>query len=159
MRAVVQRVQSASVSVQGKEVSAIGPGLLVLLGVGAGDGARDLEWMVRKVTQLRIFQDEAGKMNRSVKEVGGALLVVSQFTLYGDVRQGNRPSFIEAQEPGAANATYEAFCQGCEAAGLRVSRGVFRAEMKVSLVNDGPVTLWLESPSPVRLSTRPADRR
>jgi D-tyrosyl-tRNA(Tyr) deacylase len=145
MRAVVQRVSSASVSVSGETVSSIGKGLLVLLGVGKEDAEADLDYLAEKVIGLRVFEDEAGKMNRSVLEAGGALLVVSQFTLYGDARKGRRPSFTDAMEPGRANELYQAFCVRCRALGAQVGEGVFRADMKVALVNDGPVTLLLDS--------------
>lgn len=145
MRAVVQRVSTASVSVGGETVSSIGPGLLVLLGVGQDDTEADVSYMAEKLVGLRIFEDEAGKMNRSVLDVGGELLIVSQFTLFGDVKKGKRPSFIDAMEPGRANELYKACCEACRALGVKVSEGVFRAEMKVSLVNEGPVTLLVDS--------------
>lgn len=145
MRSVVQRVLSASVTVEGQKVSEIGPGLLVLLGVGKGDTEADLDWMVKKVSQLRIFEDEAGKMNRSVMDGSKALIAVSQFTLYGDAGKGNRPSFIDAMEPTEAKRLYELFCERLRALGLTVGTGIFAADMKVSLVNDGPVTIVLES--------------
>jgi len=145
MRAVVQRVSSASVSVNGQLVSSIGQGLLVLLGVGKEDGLPALALLADKVVGLRIFEDEQGKMNRSVLERGGELLVVSQFTLYGDARKGRRPSFTDAMEPEGANALYQRFCEACRQRGVKVSEGVFRAEMKVALVNEGPVTLLLDS--------------
>lgn len=145
MRAVVQRVLSSSVEVAGQKVSAIGPGLMVLLGVGKGDGEADVDWMVEKIAHLRIFEDEAGKMNRSVLEGSKEVLVVSQFTLYGDARKGRRPSFVEACEPGEAKRLYELFCERARAVGLKVGTGVFAADMKVALVNDGPVTLILDS--------------
>ncbi len=145
MRAVVQRVSSASVCVGGERISAIGPGLLVLLGVGKNDGEAELRWLAEKVVGLRIFEDEAGKMNRSLLDAGGELLVVSQFTLYGDVRKGRRPSFVEAMEPTRANELYLHFCGACRGLGASVSQGIFQAHMQVALVNDGPVTLVLES--------------
>lgn len=145
MRAVVQRVSSASVAVGTETVSTIGPGLLVLLGVGRGDGEREVAWLAEKVVGLRIFEDGAGKMNRGLLETGGELLVVSQFTLYGDVRKGKRPSFVGAMEPSRAAELYGAFCEACATLGARVSRGVFRAEMRVALVNEGPVTLILQT--------------
>lgn len=147
MRSVVQRVQSASVTVEGKTISEIGPGLLVLLGVGKGDTGTDLDWMVKKVSQLRIFENEAGKMNRSVLETTKQLIAVSQFTLYGDARKGNRPSFIDAMEPVEAKRMYDEFCERLRALGLTVGTGVFGADMKVALVNDGPVTIVLDSRS------------
>ncbi len=145
MRAVVQRVLSASVEVAGERVGTIGRGLLVLLGVGKGDREQDVAWLAEKVVGLRVFEDGAGKMNRGLLEAGGELLVVSQFTLYGDVRKGKRPSFVDAMEPGRAAELYESFCEACRAQGARVERGVFRAEMKVALVNEGPVTLVLQT--------------
>jgi len=146
VRAVVQRVSRASVEVEGQRVGAIGPGLLVLLGAGAGDGAADVAYLVDKVVNLRIFADEAGKMNRSVLEVGGGVLAVSQFTLYGDARKGRRPAFTGALEPGAADALYREFVAGLRAAGVaEVATGVFGAMMEVELVNSGPVTILLDS--------------
>ncbi|MGA9523117.1 MAG: D-aminoacyl-tRNA deacylase [Myxococcaceae bacterium] len=149
MRSVVQRVLSASVTVEGDgvshRVSEIGPGLLVLLGVGRGDTETDLEWMVKKVANLRIFEDDQGKMNRSVLDGSRQVIAVSQFTLYGDARKGNRPSFIDACEPGEAKRLYELFCERLRALGLTVGTGIFAADMKVALVNDGPVTILLDS--------------
>lgn len=146
MRAVVQRVSHASVTVEGQRVGEIEAGLLVLLGAGAGDVPSDLEYIVDKLVNLRIFADDAGKMNRSVLDIGGGVLVVSQFTLYGDARKGRRPSFIDALEPGAAKALYEQSLVALRAAGVtRVAAGVFAADMKVELLNDGPVTLLLDS--------------
>jgi D-tyrosyl-tRNA(Tyr) deacylase len=147
MRAVVQRVLEASVTVEGKTVSEMGPGLLVLLGVGKGDGAEEAAWMADKIANLRIFEDEQGKMNRSLLEGSRTAVVVSQFTLYGDARKGRRPSFIEACEPEEANRLYEECCARLRELGLRVGTGVFRAQMKVALVNDGPVTILLETPT------------
>jgi D-tyrosyl-tRNA(Tyr) deacylase len=146
MRAVVQRVSRASVTVDTRVTGAIDRGLLVLLGAGAGDGPADLAYIVDKVVNLRIFPDDAGKMNRSVLDVGGGVLVVSQFTLYGDVRQGRRPAFTGALEPVAAKALYEQCLAAIRAAGVaRVEAGEFAADMKVDLVNDGPVTILLDS--------------
>jgi len=146
MRAVVQRVSRASVTVEGRVTGAIERGLLVLLGAGADDGDKDLAYVVDKVVNLRIFADDAGKMNRSVIDVGGGVLVVSQFTLYGDARQGRRPAFISALEPVAAKALYEQALQAIRAAGVtRVEAGEFGADMAVELVNDGPVTILLDS--------------
>lgn len=146
MRAVVQRVSHASVTVEGQRVGEIEAGLLVLLGAGAGDVQSDLEYIVDKLVNLRIFADDAGKMNRSVLDIGGGVLVVSQFTLYGDARKGRRPSFIDALEPGAAKALYEQSLVALRAAGVaRVAAGVFAADMKVDLRNDGPVTMLLDS--------------
>jgi D-tyrosyl-tRNA(Tyr) deacylase len=145
MRAVVQRVSEASVRVDGKLVGEIGPGLVVLLGVGQGDTEKDAELLADKSVNLRIFEDEAGQMNRSVLEVGGGLLVVSQFTLYGDARKGRRPSFIDAAPPEEANRLYRHFVERARTSGLAVAEGVFRAMMDVALVNRGPVTLLLDS--------------
>lgn len=145
MRAVVQRVQRASVSVNGEVVGAIDRGLLVFLGVGKEDTEKDLEFMVWKIPRLRVFEDGEGKMNLSVLEVGGAVLCVSQFTLYGDCRRGLRPSFDEAAPPEIAKYYYEEFLRRLKAAGVPVASGVFGAFMKVELVNDGPVTILLES--------------
>lgn len=146
MKAVVQRVLEASVTVEGQRVSQIGPGLLVLLGVGKGDAEADAEWMAEKVANLRIFEDEAGKLNRSLLEGSKQVIVVSQFTLYGDAQKGRRPSFIDALEPVEANRLYELCCSRLRELGLSVGTGVFRADMKVGLINDGPVTILLESP-------------
>ncbi len=145
MRAVVQRVDRASVSVAGAEVGRIGRGLLVYLGVGKGDGEADVEYLAAKVAGLRIFPDEAHSMNRSVLEAGGEALVISQFTLHGDVRRGKRPSFDGAMEPAVAEALYEAFAARLAALGVPVARGVFGAMMQVESVNDGPVTILLDS--------------
>jgi D-aminoacyl-tRNA deacylase len=139
MRALVQRVSSASVSVDGEQISEIGPGMLVLLGVRRGDGRGEAERLARKLLALRIFEDEVGRMNRSVRDVGGELLCVSQFTLYGDARKGNRPSFVEAAEPEEARALYESVREA-----LGAESGRFGARMAVTLVNDGPVTLLVE---------------
>jgi D-tyrosyl-tRNA(Tyr) deacylase len=145
MRAVVQRVNEASVQVEGATVGRIGAGLLVLLGVGQGDGDDDAAALADKVLHLRIFPDDAGHMNRSLLETGGDVLVVSQFTLYGDARKGRRPSFIDAAAPEEANRLYGLFVARLRASGLRVEEGVFRALMDVALVNHGPVTLLLDS--------------
>jgi D-tyrosyl-tRNA(Tyr) deacylase len=145
VRAVVQRVSEASVRVEGATVGHIGPGLLVLLGVGQGDGDDDAGYLADKVLNLRIFPDEAGHMNRSVLDAAGGLLVVSQFTLYGDARRGRRPSFIAAAAPDEANRLYARFVALLRESGLRVEEGVFRANMDVALVNQGPVTLLLDS--------------
>ncbi len=148
MRAVVQRVSRAAVRVEGRAVGEIGPGLLVLLGVAPGDGEREAGWMADKLAALRIFEDAEGKMNRSVADAGGGLLVVSQFTLYGDARKGNRPSFTGAAPPEPANALYERVCALLREKQLPVAQGVFRAMMSVELVNEGPVTILLDSPAP-----------
>ncbi|MCX7622938.1 MAG: D-aminoacyl-tRNA deacylase [Thermomicrobium sp.] len=145
MRVLVQRVSRASVSVDGRIVSAIGPGLLLLVGVRRGDDPAIAAWMAQKVANLRIFEDDAGKMNRSVLEVGGSTLVVSQFTLYADVRKGRRPSFVEAAPPEEARPLVDAFADALRRLGLAVETGVFGAHMQVELVNDGPVTIWLDS--------------
>jgi D-tyrosyl-tRNA(Tyr) deacylase len=146
VRAVVQRVSRAGVEVEGRRVGGIGPGLLVLLGAGAGDGTADVAYLVDKVANLRIFADPAGKMNRSVLDTGGGVLAVSQFTLYGDARKGRRPAFTGALEPAAAQTLYEAFVAGLRAAGVaEVATGVFGAMMEVELVNSGPVTILLDS--------------
>jgi D-tyrosyl-tRNA(Tyr) deacylase len=139
-------VSSASVTVEGAVTGAIERGLLVLLGAGAGDGANDLSYIVDKIANLRIFPDDAGKMNRSVLDIGGAVLVISQFTLYGDARQGRRPAFTGALEPVAAKALYLQSLDALRAAGVaRVEAGIFAADMAVALVNDGPVTILLDS--------------
>jgi D-tyrosyl-tRNA(Tyr) deacylase len=145
MRAVVQRVKSARVEVDGAVVGAIERGLLVYLGFGKGDTAEDRAWVLSKIAGLRVFEDAAGKMNLGVQDVGGALLLVSQFTLYGDVRRGRRPSFDDAMPPDQAAAEYEAAVRDARATGLRVETGRFRADMQVFSVNDGPVTLWIDS--------------
>lgn len=145
MRAVLQRVLSASVTVDGKVTGEIGPGLLVLLGVGKGDTDADLEWMADKIAGMRIFEDEAGKMNRSLLDTSKAMLCVSQFTLYADTRKGRRPSFIDAGPPEEAKVMYAKFCERSRGLGLTVAEGIFAADMKVALVNDGPVTIWLDS--------------
>lgn len=145
MRAVVQRVTRAAVRVGGEVSGEIGPGLLVLLGVARDDGEADARAMADKLAGLRIFEDAAGKMNLAVAEVGGALLVVSQFTLLGDGRRGNRPSFVEAAPPAPADALYQRVCALLREKGLPVATGVFRAQMAVELVNDGPVTILLDT--------------
>ena len=145
MRVVVQRVSEASVRVDGRVVGQIGRGLLVLLGVGLGDTDKDAEFLVDKVLNLRIFRDEAGAMNRSLLEVSGELLVVSQFTLYGDARKGRRPSFIDAAPPEEANRLYRHYAERARGSGLRVEEGVFKAMMDVALVNEGPMSILLDS--------------
>jgi D-tyrosyl-tRNA(Tyr) deacylase len=145
VRAVVQRVTRAEVRVEGKVVGSIGKGLAVLLGVARDDGEPDADLLADKVAALRIFEDAAGKMNLAAQEVQGAVLVVSQFTLLGDARKGNRPSFVDAAEPAQANALYERLCARVREKGLPVATGVFRAEMQLELVNDGPVTILLDS--------------
>jgi D-tyrosyl-tRNA(Tyr) deacylase len=144
MRVVLQRVSSARVSVAGRDVGAIARGLLLLVGFTPGDDDSTLRWMADKVATLRIFPDEEGRMNRSVEEVGGQILVVSQFTLYGDARKGRRPSFVDAATPAVAEPLYESFVAIVRARGLGVATGEFGAMMEVSLINEGPVTLILE---------------
>jgi len=144
LRALVQRVAWAKVEVDGEITGAIERGLLVYLGAGKGDGDSERAYVLQKVIGLRIFEDQAGKMNLSVEDVGGALLVVSQFTLYGDVRRGRRPSFDEAMPPAEAEKAYEAFITEARAR-IHVEAGRFRAHMRVSSLNDGPVTLWIDS--------------
>ena len=145
MRAVIQRVSRANVTVEDEVVGRIGKGLLVLLGVATGDDEPAAEYLAEKTLGLRIFEDDAGKMNRSVAEVGGGVLVVSQFTLYGDVRKGKRPSFDQAARPEEAKRLYEYFVQRIRAAGIECAAGRFQAMMDVELVNDGPVTILLDS--------------
>ncbi len=147
MRAVIQRVSGASVRVDSRVVGEIGPGLLVLLGVAKTDSEKDALFLAEKIVNLRIFADEAGKMNRSLIDLGGALLAVSQFTLYGDTRKGRRPGFDAAAPAEAARVLYESFVAAARAHGVHVETGVFQAHMAVSLVNDGPVTLLVESTS------------
>lgn len=145
MRAVIQRVERASVSVEGEIRGQIGAGFLVLIGVEEGDGDVDFKYIADKVPNLRVFEDEQGKMNRSLLDVGGEVLAVSQFTLLGDARGGRRPSFITAARPETADPMYERLVADWRARGIRVETGVFGAHMKVSLVNDGPVTILLDS--------------
>lgn len=145
MRLVAQRVSSASVEVDGDVVGSIGPGVLVLLGVGQGDEEKDASYLADKVATLRIFEDDAGKMNRSVEDISGAVLTVSQFTLYGDCRKGRRPGFSDAASPERADELYQYFVACLQQRGLEVATGIFQADMAVQLVNDGPVTLLLDS--------------
>lgn len=145
MRCVIQRVSSASVISEGEQTGAIEKGFMVLVGVCAEDTEKDVKYMAEKVPNLRIFEDEQGKMNLSLKDVGGAMLAVSQFTLYGDARGGRRPSFTAAARPEAANALYEQLVAAWRAQGITVETGRFRTEMQVSLVNDGPVTILMDS--------------
>ncbi|MBN1883522.1 MAG: D-tyrosyl-tRNA(Tyr) deacylase [Deltaproteobacteria bacterium] len=145
MRAVVQRVSRARVDVEDLTVGEIGMGLCVLLGVERGDGEADLAYVFDKIVNLRIFEDDEGKMNRSLLEVGGALLVVSQFTLLGDVRKGRRPSFVAAEEPGRANELYEQFLARAREMSIETAGGVFQAMMDVTLTNQGPVTFIVDS--------------
>lgn len=147
MRALVQRVTRGRVTVAGREAGRIDAGLVVLLGAGVADGAAEAVWLARKVAGLRIFGDAEGRMNRDVREAGGGALVVPQFTLYGDARRGRRPAFTGAAPPEVAEPLFEAFCASLASEGVEVARGVFRAHMEVELVNDGPVTIWLESPA------------
>jgi len=146
VRALVQRVSQASVEVAGDRVSEIGPGLLVLVAAGPGDGAEQAAWMAGKVARLRILPDADGRMNRSVLDAGGEVLAVSQFTLYGDASRGNRPGFTAAAPPEEAEPLVDRFASELRELGVPVSQGVFGAHMHVALVNDGPVTIWLESP-------------
>ena len=145
MRGVVQRVARARVEVAGDIVGEIGPGLLVLLAVSRDDSAEDADYLSEKITNLRIFADEEGKMNRSLLEIQAEMLVVSQFTLYGDVRRGRRPSYTEAAEPQKANALYEYFVERVRNLGIRVQTGIFQGMMDISLTNQGPVTILLDS--------------
>ncbi len=145
MRAVVQRVHAARVEVADIVVGEIGPGLCVFVGTGTGDEERDLVYVVDKITHLRVFQDDAAKMNLSVKQTGGAILAVSQFTVYGDVRKGRRPSFAHAMEPTAAKLVYENFVAKLRERDLRVQTGTFGANMRVHVDNDGPVTILIDS--------------
>ena len=145
MRAVIQRVEKASVSVEGEIRGQIGAGFLVLIGVEEGDGDADFKYIADKVPNLRVFEDDQGKMNRSLLDVGGEVLAVSQFTLLGDARGGRRPSFIAAARPETADPMYERLVAEWRARGIRVETGVFGAHMKVALVNDGPVTILLDS--------------
>lgn len=145
MRAVVQRVVKADVTVEEKVTGSIGKGLMVLLGVEDEDEEGDAAYLAEKIAGLRIFEDEDGKMNRSVKDVGGDLLAVSQFTLFGDCRKGKRPSFIKAARPDQANALYRKFVALCQEQGLHVEEGIFQAEMLVRIYNDGPVTILIDS--------------
>jgi len=145
MRAVIQRVSMGRVIIDGKEHSRIGPGILVLLGVGKGDTPEDAHSLARRITELRIFQDEVGKMNRSIVEVGGQILAVSQFTLLGNCRKGRRPSFDAAAPPDIARELYDRFVKEIDALGVPVATGVFQAMMDVELTNQGPVTFVLDS--------------
>ena len=145
MRAVVQRVAEADVSAEGRTTGSIGPGLVVLLGVEEGDSERDADYMADKITGLRIIEDEAGKMNLSIKDAGGKILAVSQFTLLGDARKGKRPSFSSAARPEEANRLYRYFISKVNDCGVATEEGVFQAEMMVRIYNDGPVTILLDS--------------
>ncbi len=142
----MQRVTRASVTVQGSVTGAIGAGLLLMIGATHDDGAPQVRWLAAKIAGLRVFADDAGKMNRDVREAGGGVLVIPQFTLYGDARHGKRPEFTAAARPEVAEPLYEHFCTELAALGVHVERGVFRAHMQVELLNDGPVTLMVETP-------------
>jgi D-tyrosyl-tRNA(Tyr) deacylase len=145
MRACIQRVSEARVTVDCDVAGQIGRGLVVLLGIGTGDGEAEASWLAEKIVGLRIFEDDASKMNHSLAEVGGAMLVVSQFTLYGDCRKGRRPSFITAAKPELAERLYEDFVARVRSYGVEVATGRFREQMLVSIANDGPVTLWIDT--------------
>ncbi|MFD1394010.1 D-aminoacyl-tRNA deacylase [Lacticaseibacillus jixianensis] len=145
MRAVLQRVSQASVTIEGRTTGQIQQGFLILLGVGPQDTPADVDWLVNKISKLRVFSDEQGKMNLALAAVGGAVLVVSQFTLYADVRRGNRPSFTAAAAPALGQRLYEAFLTKFEATGIPVAHGEFGADMQVALTNDGPVTILLDT--------------
>ncbi len=146
MRALLQRVSSASVSVDGTTVSSIQQGLLILLGIEEADDASDIDWLCGKITRLRIFEDEEGKMNRSIQDIGGEALVVSQFTLHASTKKGNRPSFLKSAPPAISEPLYNTFCKALETElGKTIGRGIFGAEMQVSLINNGPVTIWIDS--------------
>ena len=144
MKLVVQRVKKAEVKVDGNIIGKIDKGFLVLIGIKVGDTKEQADYLVKKLCNLRVFSDETDKMNLSIKDVKGKLLIVSQFTLYGDCSQGNRPSFIEAARPEEANPLYEYFCNQCELNNIEVQKGIFGADMKVELINDGPVTIIIE---------------
>lgn len=145
MKALLQRVSEAGVTVGARRVAEIGPGLLVLLCVEAGDGEAEADYLARRIAALRVFEDDAGKMNRSVRDVGGSVLVVSQFTLAAEVNRGHRPGFSGAAPPDAAQPLIERFCANLRDHGVPVQTGEFAAHMKVALVNDGPVTIWLDT--------------
>lgn len=147
MKAVIQRVSEAKVVVEGRNVGEIGRGIMVLLGVEKGDAEKDADWLAEKIARLRIFEDEAGKMNLSVQDIGGGLLIVSQFTLAGNCAKGRRPSFDTAAPPHEANRLYEYFVEKTKSLGIPSQTGIFQADMKVHLVNDGPVTFILRSPA------------
>ena len=144
MKLVVQRVKKAELKVDGNIIGKIDKGFLVLIGIKVGDTKEQADYLVKKLCNLRVFSDENDKMNLSIKDVKGKLLIVSQFTLYGDCSQGNRPSFIEAARPEEANPLYEYFCNQCELNNIEVQKGIFGADMKVELINDGPVTIIIE---------------
>lgn len=144
MRLVIQRVKSASVKVEGETVGKIEKGFLVLIGIKVGDTREQADYLAKKLCNLRVFTDENDKMNLALKDVGGKLLIVSQFTLYGNCNDGSRPSFIDAERPGNAIPLYEYFCENCQERGIEVQKGVFGAHMEVELLNDGPVTIIME---------------
>lgn len=156
MRALIQRVSRASVRVDGRVTGEIGPGLLVLLGVAPADTEAQADWIADRIAHLRIFADEAGKMNRSVRDIGGGVLVVSQFTLYGDARKGRRPSFIGAARPEIAEPLYRRVLERLSLPDRSAQAGVFGADMAVELINDGPVTLLIESDPPAAPAPSPA---
>ena len=146
MRALLQRVSNASVTINGTVVSEMGSGFLILLGVGCGDDESDIAWLCGKIARMRVFPDDEGKMNRSLLDIGGAALVVSQFTLHASTKKGNRPSFLNSAPPDVSEPLYETFCEALSSElGKPVARGSFGADMQVSLTNDGPVTIWLDS--------------
>ncbi len=145
MRALIQRTSGASVSIEGDVKGEIDKGFVVLVGVTDSDSVDEAVYLADKVVKLRVFEDEDGKMNRSLQDVGGGLLIVSQFTLYGDCKKGNRPSFTDAARPETAMPVYEAFIERCESYGITVETGEFGADMQVNLINDGPVTLWMDT--------------
>ena len=147
MRLVLQRTTRAEVRVDGRAVGSIGPGLVVLVGVGHSDEAAIVDTMAGKVVDLRIFRDEEGKTNRSLMDIGGEVLAVSQFTLFADTRKGRRPSFLDAAPPDLGERLYEQFVAAVERRGVKAARGIFGAEMEIELVNDGPMTIWLDSDS------------
>lgn len=146
MKAVVQRVSSSSVVVDGHEVGRIGKGFCVLLGITHKDGPEQVKWLSEKISSLRVFEDQGGKLNLSLQDVSGEILVVSQFTLYGDCRKGRRPSFVEASDPSEAKKLYDLFVEALKSKGLSVATGVFQAHMSLEIHNDGPVTLIIETP-------------
>jgi len=146
MRALLQRVSSAKVDIEDETAASIDHGLLILLGIEEADDPSDIDWLCGKISKMRIFEDDEGKMNRSILETGGEIIVVSQFTLHASIKKGNRPSFLKAAKPEISEPLYEAFCEKLSTEiGYAVGRGVFGADMKVSLTNDGPVTLWIDS--------------
>jgi D-aminoacyl-tRNA deacylase len=147
MKALIQRVNSASVTVDGAVISSIGPGILTFLGIGKNDSEKETEWLMQKISKLRIFEDDQGKMNRSLIDIKGEHLIVSQFTLYGDCSQGNRPSFFEAGSPEKAKDLYEKAILISKGLGLKTESGQFQADMKIDLQNNGPVTLWIDTDS------------